>query len=107
MMPGGPAFVKSYEREGFTQPYEAWGIFGYASVEVLAEAIRRAGPNPTRRAVIEQMMKGTFNTAIGRVSFDRDGQTRLVMIFVDQVQKKTWTPKYRADEKGRLVPVTS
>lgn len=102
LISGGLQFIRSYEREKFSHPYEAWGIYGYASVQVLAEAIRRVAPNPTRRGIIEEMKTGEFETVLGNVSFDEDGQTRLITIFVDIVKDGRWIPEFSADGKGGL-----
>jgi branched-chain amino acid transport system substrate-binding protein len=102
-LPGGQQFLRSYARGGFNHPSEAWGIYGYASVQVLAEAIRRALPHPSRRAVINELKKGEFETVLGRMRFDDHGQTTLVTIFVYQVRNGEWVPLFQADGKGSLM----
>jgi len=104
-LPGRRQFTESYARGKFKHPAEAWGVYAYASVQVLAEAIKRAGTNPTRRGVIEELKKGAFDTVVGRMSFDRNGQTTLITLFVYQVENGRWVPKYKADGKGGLEPL--
>lgn len=106
LMPGGQDFIKSYEKGHFNQPYDVWGIYGYASVQVLAEAIRRAGPTPTRRAVIDELKKGEFDTVLGKIRFDSHGQTTLITMFVYQVEGNKWIPKYQGEPNGELKPFT-
>lgn len=106
LMPGGQDFIKSYEKGHFNQPSEAWGIYGYASIQVLAEAIRRGGPTPTRRSVIDELKKGEFDTVLGKMRFDSHGQTTLITMFVYQVEGNKWVPKYRGESNGELKPFT-
>jgi branched-chain amino acid transport system substrate-binding protein len=106
LMPGGQDFIKSYDKGHFNQPYEAWGIYGYASIQVLAEAILRSGPTPTRRAVIDELKKGEFDSVLGKMRFDSHGQTTLITMFVYQVEGNKWLPKYRGESNGELKPFT-
>ncbi|MBR0752179.1 amino acid ABC transporter substrate-binding protein [Bradyrhizobium jicamae] len=60
------------------QDTDYWaGAVVYASLEVLAQAIEKAGKE--RAAVVKAIKSGTFDTVIGKVSFE------------DNVVKKLWT----------------
>lgn len=100
-IPGGLKFIEDYKKAGFKDPYEAFGIFGYVSAQVLIEAIEKAGPN--RRAVIEEMKKGTYDTAIGKVSFDEYGENKLRMMSFHIVKNGQWVPLYYTNPDGELV----
>ncbi|MGV6871942.1 ABC transporter substrate-binding protein [Pseudochelatococcus sp. B33] len=48
--PGNAEFVESYTAKYGTQP-DNWAAMGFALADLAVEAIKRAGPNPTREAV--------------------------------------------------------
>lgn len=97
----GLKFIEDYNKAGFKDPYEAFGIFGYVSAQVLIEAILRAGLD--RRAIIDEMKNGTFETAIGKVSFDQYGDNKLRFISINQVKNGDWVPIYYTDKTSKLV----
>jgi branched-chain amino acid transport system substrate-binding protein len=103
LLPEAQQFIEEYKKGNYSQPYEAWGIYAYASIQVLAEAIQKALPNPTRRAVIDQLKAGEFSTILGKMRFDQNGQTSLITIWVYQIQNGKWHPLYHADGNGHLV----
>ena len=75
-LPGGPAFVSSYAKAGFKEPYDTFGVFGYVAGEVLVELIKRNGLD--RKALIDGLRKITkdnpVKTILGSVYFDADGE---------------------------------
>lgn len=93
-LPGGSDFIQAYREAGYGKPFESYGIFAYASAQVVLEAIRRAGPD--RRAIIEAMKRGTFDTAIGRVSFDQNGDNNLNILYAYEVKGGKFVPFYWA-----------
>lgn len=101
-IPGGLAYIKSYNKAGFDKPYESYGIFGYCSAQVLIETIRKVGPN--RKAIIEEMKKGTFNTAVGKVAFDKNGDNKLITIAFYIVKNGKWIVTHKVDRNGNIVP---
>jgi branched-chain amino acid transport system substrate-binding protein len=50
-------------------------LASFASVQVWAEAVRRAGGGDPKK-VIQALRAGPFDTAIGRVAFDANGDRR-------------------------------
>jgi branched-chain amino acid transport system substrate-binding protein len=50
-------------------------LSNFSAVQIWAEAVRRAGSGDTKK-VIAALHDGAFNTAIGRVAFDRNGDRR-------------------------------
>ena len=76
----GAAFAEKYERRFKSKP-EAYAIYGYESAKVALEAIRRAG-RKDRAAIVAACLAITdFNQgALGKWSFDKNGDTTLVQI---------------------------
>lgn len=93
-LPGGKDFVQAYAKAGYDKPFESYGIFAYASAQVVLEAIRRAGPD--RRAIKEAMRTGTFDAAIGKVSFDKSGDNNLNILYAYEVKGGKFVPFYWA-----------
>ena len=48
--------------------YDTFGVFGWASAELFVQALKAAGPNPTRAAVISYLDKVTNYSADGMLS---------------------------------------
>lgn len=71
--PAAKAVVETFRKAGF-EP-EAYTLYSYASVQVIAEAAKAANSlDPT--AVAEEIKKhGTFNTVLGDRSFNEKGDT--------------------------------
>ncbi|MFH1373971.1 MAG: branched-chain amino acid ABC transporter substrate-binding protein [bacterium] len=107
LLPGSDEFLAAYERGKYSHPHEAWGVYAYASIQVLAEAISRSLPNPDRRTVIDQLKTGEFETVLGDMRFDSDGQTTLVTLFIYEVTDGQWVPRYYVAGSGELAPFES
>jgi branched-chain amino acid transport system substrate-binding protein len=72
----GKEFVEKYKQRFGTMP-EVYAIYGYEAAKVALEALRRAGVKD-RAAVIEACLKiRDFDGALGRWSFDPNGDTTL------------------------------
>lgn len=103
--PGGKKFIDSYNKANYDKPYETYGIWAYACIEVLAEAIKRANAKAklNRRGVIDELKSGTFASALGDVSFPRPGdiKQRLMAYFV--VQKGQWVMTHYSKEDGTIL----
>jgi branched-chain amino acid transport system substrate-binding protein len=66
--------AEGYEPEGFT-------LYGYAVVEVWAQAVKKAGTFDAE-AVIEALRHNEFDTVLGRLGFDEKGDVTGVNSFV-------------------------
>ncbi|MDO5290917.1 MAG: branched-chain amino acid ABC transporter substrate-binding protein [Pseudomonadota bacterium] len=71
--PKNKALVDSIKAAG-RDPDNAFVMPAYAAVQVLAEGLTKAGPNPEK--VAAALRAGSFNTPIGQVSFDAKGDLK-------------------------------
>jgi branched-chain amino acid transport system substrate-binding protein len=72
----GKQFVDNYVSKYGKQP-EAYAIYGYESARVALEAIRRAGKKDRAAIVDAALSIRDFDGALGRWSFDENGDTSL------------------------------
>src|SRR5438309_3033844 len=54
-LPGGKKFLEDYNKQGYTNPPEAYGPFAYAGADILMDAIEKVGPD--RKKVIAELAK--------------------------------------------------
>lgn len=103
--PGGKDFIAAYAKGGYDKPYETYGIWSYAAVEVLAEAIRKAhaAGKLNRRAVVDLMKTETFPTVLGDLSFPRPGDVKQRVMGYYAVTGGKWVMTHRSDAEGKLV----
>jgi branched-chain amino acid transport system substrate-binding protein len=103
--PGGPKFIESYKKAGFDKPYESYGLIAYASIEVLAEAVKRsdAAGKLTRRGVIDILKEGTFESSLGPLSFPRPGDAKQRLLAYYQVRDGKWTLTHYSQPDGGIV----
>jgi branched-chain amino acid transport system substrate-binding protein len=78
--------LAAYRRQFGEQP-EAYALFGYAAMNAVLGAIRRAGARGNdRQAVIDALFAaGPRDTVIGRYAIEPDGETTLSSYGVDRV----------------------
>jgi len=70
--PEAADIVKKFEAAGFNP--EAYTLYSYAAVQIIAQAITAAGSADDAAKVAEQMYgKGPFKTVLGDISFDNKG----------------------------------
>jgi branched-chain amino acid transport system substrate-binding protein len=74
----GQRFVRDYRREFGSQP-DPYAAYGYASMSLLLDAIRRAGGAGRDRERVIQKVFDTkdFDSVVGRFSIDDNGDTNL------------------------------
>lgn len=73
----GKAFVENYRKKFNNADPEAYAIYGYESAKVALEAIRKAGKKD-RAAIVEAALAiRDFDGALGKWSFDANGDTSL------------------------------
>lgn len=72
----GADFVANYEKRYGKKP-EAYAVYGYESAKVALEAIRRAGKKERDSIRAAGASIKNFDGALGRWSFDRNGDTTL------------------------------
>jgi len=90
--PGGKSFNAAYAAAGFDKPAETYGIWSYACVEVIADAIKRAAAagQLNRRAVIDALKGSTFQTVLGEISFGAHGDVKQRIMGYYAVEKGKW-----------------
>lgn len=74
LAPQNKELVEKFRASGF-EP-EAYTLYSYAAMQVLAEAAKKAGSNDPE-AVAEAMKANTFATALGDMGFDEKGDPKL------------------------------
>lgn len=103
--PGGEDYLQAYAKAKYDQPFETYGIWSYAAVEVLAQAIHQADAagKLTRRGIIDVMKTATFKTVLGDVSFPRPGDIKQRVMGYYTVSGGKWVMTHQLDASGKLV----
>jgi branched-chain amino acid transport system substrate-binding protein len=102
--PGGREFLAAYQAEGFKEPYESAGPFGYVAGQVAVQALEAGAI--TRAAIVEKLKSGWFDTAFGQLGFDERGEMNLKMFCFYTVKNGRWTVTHRVDALGNIISVT-
>jgi branched-chain amino acid transport system substrate-binding protein len=88
-LPGGKKFLEDYNKQGYTNPPEAYGPFAYAAAEILMDAIDKVGPD--RKKIIGELARvKDKDTIVGKVTFDEHGQNTVPIITKYVVQDGKW-----------------
>jgi branched-chain amino acid transport system substrate-binding protein len=88
-LPGGKKFLEDYNKQGYTNPPEAYGPFAYAAADILMDAIEKVGPD--RKKIIGELTKvKDKDTIVGKVTFDEHGQNTVPIITKYVVQDGKW-----------------
>ena len=88
-MPGGPEFIKKYDEAGYKDPAEAYGVYAYAAMNVLLDAVEKAGPNRQDITKVLNSMP-VKEYSIGVVEFDDHGQNINALVTPMIVQDGVW-----------------
>lgn len=90
--PGGKAFNDAYIAAKFDKPPETYGIWSYATTEVLAQAIKAAADEGklTRRAVIDKLKSKSFSTVLGDISFVDRGDVKQRVMGYYKIENGKW-----------------
>jgi branched-chain amino acid transport system substrate-binding protein len=88
-LPGGKKFLEDYNKQGYTNPPEAYGPFAFAGAQLIMDAIEKVGPD--RKKVIAELAKvKDVDTIVGKVTFDEHGQNTVPVITKYVVQDGKW-----------------
>jgi branched-chain amino acid transport system substrate-binding protein len=88
-LPGGKKFLEDYNKQGYTNPPEAYGPFAFAGAQLIMDAIEKVGPD--RKKVIAELAKvKDVDTIVGTVTFDDHGQNTVPVITKYVVQDGKW-----------------
>ncbi len=87
----GRAFYEAYKRKFNAEP-EAYAVYGYEAARVVLDAIARAGQKD--REAIRAAVAATkdFDGALGRWSFDANGDTTLKVMMVEEIKDGKFVP---------------
>lgn len=87
----GAEFYANYKKKFNAEP-EAYAVYGYESGRVALEAIRRAGKKD-REAITDACRHiRDFEGALGKWSFDENGDTTLKVMMVETIHDGKFTP---------------
>jgi branched-chain amino acid transport system substrate-binding protein len=85
----GAQFAALYEKR-FSEPPQAYAVYGYEAANVLLNAIQQALSSPqglTREVVIEKLKEvKNYQGALGNWSFDENGDTTLTTMSVNNIK---------------------
>ena len=88
-LPGGKKFLEDYNKQGYSNPPEAYGPFAYAAAELLMDAIEKAGPD--RKKIIKELANvKDRDSIVGKITFDDHGQNTVPAIAKYVVQDGKW-----------------
>jgi branched-chain amino acid transport system substrate-binding protein len=88
-LPGGKKFLEDYNKQGYTNPPEAYGPFAFAGAQLVMDAIEKVGPD--RKKIIAELAKvKNVDTIVGKVTFDDHGQNTVPVITKYVVQDGKW-----------------
>ncbi|HYZ89759.1 MAG TPA: branched-chain amino acid ABC transporter substrate-binding protein [Myxococcales bacterium] len=88
-LPGGKKFLEDYNKQGYTNPPEAYGPFAYAAADILMDAIEKVGPD-RKKVIAELAHVKDKDTIVGKVTFDEHGQNTVPIITKYVVQDGKW-----------------
>jgi branched-chain amino acid transport system substrate-binding protein len=104
-LPGGKEFFSNYQKEGFKEEPQFYGIFAYMAAQLIMDAVEKVGPDREKVADI-LFQTDRKNSPIGPIKFDKDGQNVVpaVTAYVSQDEKwMVWEDSEYASGK-RLLP---
>ncbi len=82
-------FVKAYKAAGYKEFYEATGPYAYDAVNLILEAIKKAGPDD-RKALSKAIREMEYHGILGVTKFDEFGQTLSGGLNLKVSQDKKW-----------------
>src|SRR5437867_1786037 len=87
----GREFYEAYKKKFNSEP-EAYGVYGYEAAKVVLDAIARAGQKD--REAIRASVAATkdFDGALGKWSFDANGDTSLKVMMVEEIKNGQFVP---------------
>lgn len=88
-LPGGKEFFNAYQKEGFKDEPEFYGIFAYVAAQLIMDAIEKAGPDREKVADILAHTERK-SSPIGPIKFDKDGQNVLPVVTAYVAQDGKW-----------------
>ncbi|HEY0836619.1 MAG TPA: branched-chain amino acid ABC transporter substrate-binding protein [Azospirillum sp.] len=88
-LPGGKFFVEKYQAAGYAEPWEAYGPFAHAAMNLLLDTIETVGPD--RKKVRDALRKTKdHDSIVGPITFDDHGQNTVAAITKYVAQDGKW-----------------
>jgi branched-chain amino acid transport system substrate-binding protein len=88
-LPGGQFFAEEYEKAGYAEPWEAYGPFAFAAMNLVLDTIEEVGPD--RDAVLEALNQvKDHDSIVGPITFDDHGQNTVAVITKYVAQDGEW-----------------
>jgi len=88
-LPGGKSFVEKYQAAGYAEPWEAYGPFAYAAMNLLLDAVEKVGPD--RRKVRDELRRTKdHDSIVGPITLDDHGQNTVAAITKYVAQDGKW-----------------
>jgi branched-chain amino acid transport system substrate-binding protein len=86
---GGKFFVERYAKENYGEPYEAYGAFAFAGMNLVLDVIEKVGPD---RKKVRDGIRNTknYDSIIGKVTLDDHGQNTVDLITKYVIQDGKW-----------------
>lgn len=86
---GGKFFVDRYAKEKYREPFEAYGAFAFAGMNLVLDVIEKVGPD--RKKVRDELRKTkNYDSIIGKVTLDDHGQNTVDLITKYVIQDGKW-----------------
>lgn len=88
-LPHGKEFSDAYQKQGYSQPPDAYGAFAYAATDLIMDIVEEVGPD--RKKVLEKLNNvKDVDTIIGTVTFDDHGQNIVPLVSTYVAQDGKW-----------------
>jgi branched-chain amino acid transport system substrate-binding protein len=78
-------FAADY-KTAFNEAPGPYSAYGYMEATIVIRALQQLGKNPTRQAVVDQIAKTSFDSILGHVSFEPNGELTKPFIFLYRVE---------------------
>jgi branched-chain amino acid transport system substrate-binding protein len=88
-LPRGKDFSDAYQKQGYSQPPDAYGPFAYTATNLIMDTIEKVGPN-RKKVMAELNQIHDVDTIIGKVTFDDHGQNIVPLVSTYVAQDGKW-----------------
>ena len=91
-LPGGKFFLAQYNKQGYSDPPEAYGAFAFTAMTLILDTIEAVGPDrkKVRKALNEVKGANAVDSITGKVAFDDHGQNTIAVITKYVAQDGKW-----------------
>ncbi len=91
-LPGGKYFLEQYNKQGYSDPPEAYGAFAFTAMNLILDTIEAVGPDrkKVRKALNKVKGANAVDSITGKVAFDDHGQNTIAVITKYVAQDGKW-----------------